>query len=84
MKLRVRLVENWKKFHAWSSVRMAALLAAAIEIYSNFQGLQEYMSPKTFHHVMAGMTLIIIGLRIVGFAFGSDPAPKEQTPVGSA
>jgi hypothetical protein len=84
MKLRVKLVEDWKKFHAWSSVRMAALLAAAIEIYTNFQSLQDYMSPTTFHHIAASLTLVIIVLRVVGFAFGSDPAPKDQTPVGSA
>lgn len=54
------LVEDWKKFYTWWSVRFGALVVAAPMLYQQFATLQQYISPTVFNYTMAGLGLLVI------------------------
>lgn len=56
----MKLHEEWKQAWRWLAVQLGAIVAVAPEIYEQFGGMKEYVSDAAFHHVMAGLGILVI------------------------
>lgn len=56
MTFRDDLRHAWK----WLGVQLGAVLAIAPEVYENMDFLADFLEEKTFHHIMAGMGVLVI------------------------
>ena len=58
------LVDNWRTAWRWLSVQIGVLLAASQEIYEQLQISREFIPPALFHHLMAGLAVLLILCRL--------------------
>jgi len=58
------LVEGWQKCYQWWSVRLAALIVIAPELYEFVPTMKDYISPSLLHHIMGALALLVIVGRI--------------------
>ena len=54
------LVADIRHAWKWLGVQLGAVLAIMPEIYENADILADYVPQKTFHHVMAGLGILVI------------------------
>jgi len=54
------LVEDWKQFMRWWSVRFAALVVMAPLLYQQFAQLQQYVPPTVFNYGMSFLGVLVI------------------------
>lgn len=69
------LVDDWKKFHTWLSVQMAAFLGAITIAYDNMQVLQQALEASMFHKVQAAIAIGVVAARVIK---QSPTNPTEQ------
>lgn len=69
------LVDDWRSAWRWWSVRIAALLAMAPELFEQMPGFKQYLPESIFHHMMSGLALLIIFGRVTSQT-KSEPKPE--------
>lgn len=57
----MKICEEWKQAWKWLSVQLGAVITIAPELYEQMRDvMQPYMDDKMFHHVMAGLGVLMI------------------------
>lgn len=59
-KLKQQLSDDWREAWKWLTVRLTAILAIAPELYTQVEGMREYLPANLFHHAMAMLGLLVI------------------------
>jgi hypothetical protein len=63
--MKMRLVEDWKKFWKWASVQLAALSVVVMQLYEQIPQFQQYIPDKVFHNAMSVLVALIILGRVI-------------------
>lgn len=56
----MKLADEWKHAWKWLSVQLGAIIAIAPEIFEQVKALQGYVSDSMFHHIMAGLGVLLV------------------------
>lgn len=54
------LSSEWKQAWKWLSVQLGAVTFIAPTLYENVSIIQDYVSPKSFHIIEAGLGILVM------------------------
>lgn len=61
----MKIISEWRKAWKMLSVHAAVICGIAPEIYENVGVVQDYLEPTVFHHIQAGLAVLVIAARLV-------------------
>ena len=59
------LITEWRKCWKLFSVQAATVCAILPEVYEHVDVVQDYVEPTIFHHIQAGLGVLVIVARLV-------------------